>query len=96
MKGVIFTIEAVYVVVAAIVLLSGLMPLLGAFDGPNFDAWEAQVVAHDIGYDTINGTNIQPPHISFYFNDSAGGNPCVNTLASAKYYDLEPNEVCMK
>jgi len=83
-RGVVFTIEAAYVI---LIVFSALIVLVGSMHTttvPNYDTVQTMKVAHDMGE---NRTANPPPGFSTTEAD------CSHAYASLSYYNIE---VCMK
>jgi len=85
-KGVMFTAEAVYVLVIVFAALIVFLASIKMVEAPNYDALQAMAAMHDAGY-----AQASPP--SDYDYKASG--TCTTNAAQLKYYNSS-GEVCLK
>ena len=79
-KGIIFTVEAIYIVAIVFVAVILLMSSLQAIESPNYDIIQTMKVAHDYG----ENKSAELP--DGYMNESCLPN---QTTVNISYYDVE-------
>lgn len=77
-KGIVFSVEAVYVVLAVFVVIIALFSFLRHIENPNYDVISSMKIAHDMGED-----NTSKPPTGFNFSD------CSYIAVNITYYEYE-------
>ena len=85
-KGIMFTVEAVYVLVVVFAALVVFLASIKMVEAPNYDALQATAAMHDAGY-----AQASPP--SDYDYNASG--TCTTNAAALAYYN-STGEVCLK
>ncbi|MCD4739732.1 hypothetical protein K8R43_00915 [archaeon] len=85
-KGVFFSIETMYLLVAVFVVLIGMIHFLPTMTNPNYDLISTLKVAHDMGQENTD----LPPEDGFGNSKFRVGTVCEeNTTVEISYYDYD-------
>lgn len=96
MKGIAFTVEAVYVIVIVFTALVVMVTSLQQIDLPNYDSIQAMKVSHDMGEDRTNSAPNAYGVQAFSADPTVGPYDCTGKASARIGYYNNTQEVCMK